>query len=80
MWTTPEQLAFLLPRCDAYQTIHDSGNPKYDGFWAQLSQEWAEAFPEIDVIFPGIPLERLTVDERAALSLGIQRRLTVRFR
>lgn len=76
-WTTPEQRDFLDARRAAYQTIHDSGNAKYDEFWAQLSQEWAEAFPEIDVIFPGIPLERLTVEERAVLSLGIQRRFTV---
>ena len=63
-----------------YLRIHDSGQAKYDGFWARLFEDWFSRFPEVQAAFPGINDENsLTEEQCANLSSAITARKEVSF-
>ena len=68
----------MYARRDAYMIIFNSPKPKYDGFWAQLNEEWQHAFPEIEAWFPEAESwDALSSEEQNSLGLYIKQRLEV---
>ena len=79
-WATSEQSDFLQEFWPEYLRIHDSGQAKYDGFWARLFEDWFSRFPEVQAAFPGINDENsLTEEQCANLSSAITARKEVSF-
>lgn len=73
-WTTAEQREFLEPRLEAFCVARSTGSATR--FRYELYHQWFQAYPEREVLFPGLEGE-LTTEQTSALSKAIVQRKKV---
>lgn len=75
-WTSDVQMEWLQERLPQYLTEHVK-EKDYSRFWPTLIGDWFKQFPEEAVIFPDIPADALSPEQRIEVGEAENRRKIV---
>ena len=78
-WATKEQTTFLEERVERFRKCKSADRQAYTDFWEETNNAWFNHWPEHESVFPGLPKANFTEDQRKAVQVAIEARVSVSY-